>query len=199
MKKVRPRDSFWISLVDSCSIFIAIQLCYIKIKAISDCGSSVSFPGLEIFDELCKTKAIKQQRRNKHRKPVNGLPTGVKRFIKVLPAICTKHFEHDFHVFENTDSDCLLGSELEFVEGKQCDALFFLDALETQSFPLPSDESQNFQLSDINSLSSGGNRKFFGARKPYQKSSSTYPQNEGTTCHPQNCLGVRMHFLLWRR
>ena len=55
-------------------------------------------------------------------KAANGLPIGVKRINRVPLMIGNKHYEHEFHVLENTETDYVLG--IDFLESNQCDPPF---------------------------------------------------------------------------
>ena len=110
------------SVVDPRSVFVAIQVCDKLIEAVCDCGASVSCLSLVIFEDLRKTIGIQLNKCNKHLKAANGLPIGVKGIIRVPLTVGNKHYEHEFHVLENTETDCLLG--LDFLESHQCDPLF---------------------------------------------------------------------------
>ena len=110
------------SVVDPRSVFVAIQVCDKLIEAVCDCGASVSCLSPVIFEDLRKTNGIQLNKCNKHLKAANGLPIGVKGIIRVPLTVGNKHYEHEFHVLENTETDCLLG--LDFLESNQCDPLF---------------------------------------------------------------------------
>ena len=69
-----------------------------------------------------KTNGIQLNKCNKHLKAANGLPIGVKGIIRDSLTVGNKQYEHEFHVLENTETDCLLG--LELPESNQCDPLF---------------------------------------------------------------------------
>ena len=55
-------------------------------------------------------------------KAANGLPFGVNRINRVPFTVGNKHYEHQFHVLEITETDCLLG--LHFLESNQSDPPF---------------------------------------------------------------------------
>ena len=110
------------SVVVPRSVFVAIQLCDKIIEAVCDCGASVSYLSPVIFEDLRKTNGIQLNKCNKHLKAANGLPIGVKGTIRVPLTVGNKHYEHEFHKLENTETDCLLG--LDFLGSNQCDPLF---------------------------------------------------------------------------
>ena len=110
------------SVVDLRSVFVAIQVCDKLIEAVGDCRASVSFLSPVIFEDLRKTNGIQLNKCNKKLRAANGLPIGVKGIIRVPLTVGNKHYEHEFHVLENTGTDCLL--RLDFLESNQCDLLF---------------------------------------------------------------------------
>ena len=118
-----PQQTFFlISVVDPRSVFVAIQVCDKLIEAVCDCGASVSCSNPIIFEDLRKTSGIQLNKCNKKLKATNGLPIGVKGIIRVPLTVGNKHYEHEFHVSETTETDCLLG--VDFLESNQCDPLF---------------------------------------------------------------------------
>ena len=99
-----------------------MQVCHGLIESVCDCGASVSCLSPIIFEDQRKTNGIKLQRCNKNFKAANGLPIFVKGIIRVPLTVGNKSYEQEFHVLENTETDCLLG--LDFPEGYQRDPLF---------------------------------------------------------------------------
>ena len=109
-------------MVDTRSVFVAIQLCGKIIEAVCECGASVSCLSPDIFEDLRKTNGIQLNKFNRNFRAANGLPIGVKENIRVPHTVGDKHYEHEIHVLENTETNCLPG--LEFLESNQCDPLF---------------------------------------------------------------------------
>ena len=68
------------------------------------------------------TNGIQLNKCIKKLKAANGLPIGVKGIIRVPLTVANKLYEHEFHVLETTETDCLLG--LDFLESIQCDPPF---------------------------------------------------------------------------
>ena len=96
--------------------------CEKKIKAVCDCGASVSCLSPLIFDEL--KQAHKLDLKPCLRKPrfANGLPIEVKSFVRVPVVIGPKSYEHDSCFLYKSEADYLLG--LDFFETNECDPLF---------------------------------------------------------------------------
>ena len=110
------------SAVDPRSVFVAIQVYDKLIEAVCDWGASDSCLSPTIFEDMRKTNGIQLNKCNKHLEAVNGLPIGVKWIIRVPLTVGNKHYEHEFHVLENTETDCLLG--IVFLESDLRDPLF---------------------------------------------------------------------------
>ena len=110
------------SVVDRRSVFVAIQVCDKLMEAVCDCGASVSCLSPVIFEDLRKINGFQLNKYNKNLKAANGLPIGINGIIRVPLTVGNKHYENEFHVLENTETDCLLG--LDFLESNQCDRLF---------------------------------------------------------------------------
>ena len=110
------------SMVDPRAVFVACQVCDKLIEAVCDCGASVSCLSPFIFYDLRKTNGVQLIKCNKHLKAANGLPIGVKGIIRVPLTVGNKYYEHEFHVLENTETDCLLGTR--FPGKNQCCPLF---------------------------------------------------------------------------
>ena len=110
------------SVVDTRSVFVAIQVCDKLIEAVCDCGAGASCLSPFVFEDLQKTNGIQLNKCNKNFEAANGPPIGVKGIITVPLTVGNKDYENEFHVLENTETDCLLG--LDFLESNQCDPLF---------------------------------------------------------------------------
>ena len=82
------------SVVDSRSVFVAIQVCEKLNEAVCDCGASVPCLSPVILEDLRKTNGIQLNKCNKHLKAANGLHIGVKGIIRVPLTVENKHYEH---------------------------------------------------------------------------------------------------------
>ena len=166
-------------MVDPRSVFNACQVCDKLIEALCDCGASVSCLSPVIFAE--KQRDSTEQ----NLKAANGLTIGVKGIIRIPLTVWNKHYEHELHVLENTETDCLVG--LVFLESNQCDPLSSRMELRLPQ-ALPFGCIIKFWLSHQYGLSSRRDRKIPGISRPYQNASSSQPKLEETTHHPQRCL-----------
>ena len=110
------------SVIDPRSVFVAIQVCDKLIEAVCDSGASVSCLNPVFFEDLRKTNGFQLNNSNKKLKAANSLPIGVKGIIRVPLTVGNKHYEHEFHVLQTIETDCILG--LHFPEINQCDPLF---------------------------------------------------------------------------
>ena len=110
------------SIVDPRSVYVAIRICDKLVEAVCDCGASVSCLSPAVFDDLRKSNGIRLQNSTKSLKAANGLPIKVKGVIRVPLKVGEKCYEHEFHVLENSETECLLG--LDFLEVNKCDPLF---------------------------------------------------------------------------
>ena len=110
------------SVVDPRSVFIEMKICKKKIKAVCDCGASVSCLSPSIYDELKKTHKFGLKPCLRKLRAANGLPIEVKSVVRVPVVIGLKSYEHDFCVLGKSEADYLQG--LEFLETYECDPLF---------------------------------------------------------------------------
>ena len=97
-------------------------MCDNLIEAVCDFEANVSCLSPVLFEDLRNTNGIQLNKCNRHLKAANGLPIGFKGIIRVPLTVGNKHYEHEFHVLVNTETDCLL--RLDILESNQCDPLF---------------------------------------------------------------------------
>ena len=174
----------WILVVDPRSVSVAIQVCDKLFEAVYHCGAGVFCLSPVIFEGLRNINRIQLNKCNKNLKADYGLPVGVKRIIRVPVTVGNKLFKHEFHVLENTETDCLPG--LDFPESNQCDPLF--SRMELRLDPNHSVRMyRKTWLSHQYGVSSRSDWSYPGTSRPYQNSLKR-PKFEETTRHPQRCL-----------
>ena len=105
--------------------------CEKKIVFFCDCGASVSYFSLVIYDELKQTHKLDLNPSQRKLRAANGLPIEAKGVVRLPVIIGPNLFERGFCVLDKSEADCLLG--LDFRETNKCVPLFSCTKLELDS------------------------------------------------------------------
>ena len=92
------------------------------IEAVCDSGASVSCLSSAICDSLQSKTLLKLSPSTTQLKAANQSPIETRGTVNLPVQIAEKVFDHTFHVFVKSQSDCLIG--LNFLEDHKCDPMF---------------------------------------------------------------------------